>query len=99
VPPELLEEGLFRAARFGVEARLPDAQGRLRPAHELLRDALRIAGRHAGELGCEAELEVLPGLLERRGGAGRQRRFYEIAGMDALLRELTEITGGSAPTR
>ena len=94
VPPELLEEGLFRAARFGVEARLPDAQGRLRPAHELLRDALRIAVRHAGELGCEAELEVLPGLLERRGGAGRQRRFYEIAGMDTLLRELAQLTAG-----
>ena len=26
-------------------------------------------------------------------------RLYAIAGMDALLRELTEITGGSAPTR
>jgi glutamate---cysteine ligase / carboxylate-amine ligase len=94
VPPELIDEGLFRAARFGVEARLPDAQGRLRPTHELLRDALRIAGRHAGELGCAAELEMLPGLLERRGGAGRQRRFHEIAGMDALLRELARLTAG-----
>jgi carboxylate-amine ligase len=91
-PPELIEEGLFRAARFGVEARLPDAEGRLRPVHELLRDALRIATRHAGELGCDAELQVLPDLLERRGGAGRQRRFYGIAGMDALLRELAQLT-------
>jgi len=37
--------------------------------------------------------------LARGGGAARQRAIYEIAGMDALLRELTEITGGSAPTR
>ena len=94
-PPELIEEGLFRAARFGVEARLPDAHGRLRPVDELLRDAQEIAGRHAGELGCEAELEVLPHLLQRRGGAGRQRELYEVAGMDALLRGLAELTAGS----
>src|ERR1700710_1122209 len=30
-PTEVLEEGLFRAARFGVAARLPDAEGSLRP--------------------------------------------------------------------
>jgi hypothetical protein len=36
----------------------------------------------------------LPGLLEREGGAGRQRRFHELAGMGALLRELALLTGG-----
>ncbi len=91
-PPELVEEGLFRAARFGVRARLPDAEGRLRPVHELLDEAIRRALRHADELDCRAELDLLPGLLERAGGAGRQRRFYEIAGMDALLRELAALT-------
>jgi carboxylate-amine ligase len=30
-PPEVLEEGVFRAARFGVQARLPDPEGVLRP--------------------------------------------------------------------
>jgi carboxylate-amine ligase len=93
VGPELIEEALFRAARFGTEARLPDADGRLRPVPELLDDALAIARRHAAELGCADQLELLPGILQRRGGAGRQRRFYEIAGMDALLRELTALTG------
>lgn len=90
--PEVLEEGLFRAARFGVRARLPDAAGRLRPVSELLHGALQIARRHASELGCQAELELLPGLLERQGGAGRQRRFHELAGMDALLREMVQLT-------
>jgi hypothetical protein len=33
-------------------------------------------------------------LLEREGGAGRQRRFYALAGMGALLRELTGLTAG-----
>ncbi len=91
-PPELVEEGLFRAARFGVRARLPDADGGLRPVDELLGEAVGLARRHAAELGCEAELKLLPGLLERGGGAGRQRRFHAVANMDALLRELTRLT-------
>jgi glutamate---cysteine ligase / carboxylate-amine ligase len=91
-PPELIEEGMFRAARFGVHASLPGPDGHLRPVGELLVDAIRIATRHAAELGCEAELETLPSLLLREGGAGRQRRMHELAGMDALLRDLTALT-------
>jgi carboxylate-amine ligase len=93
-PAEVLEEGAFRAARYGVAARLPDAEGNLRPVDELLEDALGLARGHAQELGCAAELDGLPGLLERGGGAGRQRAAYAIAGMDGLLRELTRLTGG-----
>ena len=98
-PPELLEEGLFRAARFGTAAQLPDADGRLRDVDELLDEALTRAGDYAGELRCEAELATLPDLLARGGGAGRQRGFYEIAGLDALLRELSAVTGGPSPDR
>jgi glutamate---cysteine ligase / carboxylate-amine ligase len=94
VAPELLEEGMFRAARFGTTARLPDAEGALRPVHELLADALKIARPHAAELACADELDLLGGLLERGGGAGRQRRVHGVAGMDALLRELTLLTAG-----
>jgi len=93
-PGEVLDEGVFRAARFGVDARLPDADGHLRPVAALLDAALAEARDHADELNCAGELELLPGLLERGGGATRQRDIFEIAGMDALLRELTQITGG-----
>jgi carboxylate-amine ligase len=99
-PGEVIEEGAFRAARYGVDARLPDAEGRLRPVGELLADALGLARPHARELGCADELELLPGLFDRGGGAARQRSLYAIAGMDALLRELTEMTGaGGEPGR
>jgi len=98
-PGEVLEEGAFRAARFGVQACLPDAEGDLHSVEKLLAEALDQARPHAEDLGCADELELLPDLLARGGGAARQRAIYEIAGMDALLRELTEITGGSAPTR
>jgi carboxylate-amine ligase len=91
-PAEVLEEGAFRAARFGVSARLPDAEGRLRPVHELLEDALTLARSHARELDCEESLNALSSLLEHGGGAGRQRAAYEIAGMDGLLRELTAVS-------
>jgi glutamate---cysteine ligase / carboxylate-amine ligase len=90
---EVLEEGSFRAARFGIEANLPDAEGRLRPVAALLEDALALARRHVAELGCADELELLSALVERGGGAGRQRAAHEIVGMDGLLRELTEIAG------
>ena len=90
-PVEVLEEGAFRAARFGVNAKLPDAEGRLCPVDELLADALLLAREHAGELDCHEALDGLPSLLQRGGGAGRQRAAYEIAGMDGLLRELTAL--------
>ena len=38
-PPELIEEGICRAARFVVHGELPDAHGNLRPVSELLQDA------------------------------------------------------------
>ncbi len=91
-PAEVLEEGAFRAARFGVAAELPDPDGRLRPVTELLDAALAIARRHADELGCADALDVLPALMRRGGGAGRQRAVHEIGGMGALLREMTELT-------
>jgi glutamate---cysteine ligase / carboxylate-amine ligase len=92
-PAEVLEEGSFRAARFGVHAQLPDAEGRLRPVSELLDGALEIARRYSQELGCADQLVGLEALLSRGGGAGLQRSWYEIAGMDGLLRELTQLTG------
>jgi carboxylate-amine ligase len=96
MPAEVLEEGMFRAARFGVDAQLPDGDGRLRPVGELLGAALAVAADHATELGCTAELESLPALAARGGPAGRQRATYAVAGMGAVLRELTELTGETA---
>jgi carboxylate-amine ligase len=97
IPAEVIEEGMFRAARFGVEAELPDHDGRLRPMRDGLDEVLERIADVAQDLGCTGELELLNGLLESGGGAGRQRAAYEIAGMDALLREQTRLTGGIAP--
>ncbi|MHB8532972.1 MAG: carboxylate-amine ligase [Solirubrobacteraceae bacterium] len=90
---ELLDEGAFRAARYGVAGRLPDEHGRLRPVEELLAALIVPLREHAQDLGCSEELDGLDELLARGGGAGRQRALHEIAGPDSLLRELTGLTG------
>lgn len=95
-PGELLDEGAFRAARWGVDAALPDADGRLRPLAELLDETLSAVRGHARELHCEAELDAVRRLLEHGGGAGRQRAAHAIGGMGALLRETTALTAAGA---
>jgi glutamate---cysteine ligase / carboxylate-amine ligase len=95
-PPELVEEGMFRAARFGVHGRLPDAEGTLRPVSDLLEDALGLASRWARELSCAEELDGLHDLVARGGGAGTQRAVFAIAGIDAVARRLVELTQAGA---
>jgi len=90
-PAEVLEEAIFKAARFGTRARLPGVDGVPRPLPEILRETVPGAREHAQDLGCEAELEGLDGLLARSGEA-RQREAYEIAGLQAVLRELLSAT-------
>jgi len=91
-PAEVLEEGMFRAARFGVHAHLPDADGRLQPVSDLLEAALDRIGGLAGELRCRRELSRVPEIIRVGGGAGRQHDSYGIAGLDAVIRDLTELT-------
>lgn len=92
LPGELLDEGVFRAARFGVAARLPDADGTLRPVAQLLDELLGQLAPVARELDCADQLDSLRSLLERGGGAGRQRAVHAIGGMGTLLRETTALT-------
>ncbi len=98
-PAEVLEEAIFKAARFGIRARLPDAEGSLRSLPEILRETVPGAREHAQELGCEAELDGLDGLLAH-SGERRQREAYEIAGLQAVLRGLLRDTdpGGATGT-
>jgi hypothetical protein len=86
-PPELIEEGIFRAARFGVDAELPDAHGRLRPVSKILEDTIARVEDRAHELGCVQELALLPELLQRGGGASTQRAIHRLAGIDVLVQQ------------
>jgi glutamate---cysteine ligase / carboxylate-amine ligase len=95
-PPEVIEEGLFRAARFGTAAQLPDPRGALRPLSEVLEQTLDACAESAAELGCTDGLQALRALAGAGGGAGRQREIYAVAGMESLLRALVELTADSA---
>ena len=54
--PQLIERRrIFRAARFGVHGRLPNAHGRPRPVSEILDDSLAPIDSRAHELGCAEE--------------------------------------------
>jgi carboxylate-amine ligase len=92
VPAEVLDEGAFRAARYGIDAQLPDADGRLRPVRELLEGALAVARGHARELDCVEELDGIRRLVEQGGGAGRQRAAHARGGLGLLLRDLLDRT-------
>ncbi len=91
-PPEVIEEGLHRAARYGTRAELPDASGRARPVSEVLEQTLDQCADSARELDCVGDLDALRGLLAEGGGAGRQRAVYDVAGMDSLLSTLVRLT-------
>ena len=68
--PEALGWSAFAAARDGMEARLLDEHGSLRPARELARAVLGRIAPAARELGCAEQLEPL---AVWEGGAARQR--------------------------
>jgi carboxylate-amine ligase len=84
-PAEILDEASFRAGRAGVEATLPDDEGRLRPVAELLDEFLARVRPAARELCCEAQLDGLAELFDEGGGAGVQRAACGHGGFDALL--------------
>jgi carboxylate-amine ligase len=90
--PELIEEGMFRAARFGVQGRLPDPVGRPRPVADILDETLARVEPRAHELGCADELALLPELLRRGGGAGAQRAIFSRVGMEGLVQRLAQLT-------
>jgi carboxylate-amine ligase len=93
-PEELLDEAMYRAARYGVHGSLPDADGRLRPVGAVLTEALALAEPHARELGCEDELAELHRLVADGGGAGRQRDVHAEHGMRGLLDWLVRRSAG-----
>ena len=95
-PPDVIEEGLHRAARYGIDAHLPDRDGAPRPLGSVLERALQACEPVAAELGCGEELGGLERLVADGGGAGRQRAVHDVAGMGSLLRRLLELTARPA---
>jgi carboxylate-amine ligase len=83
-PREALMEASFAAARDGLASRLP-LDGSLRPAPEVVKDALRRARPYAAELGSADALEGIERILAEGNGADRQRAAFARGGMPELL--------------
>jgi len=94
-PREALMEASFIAARDGLGARLPAADGGLRPVPELTASALERARPHARETGADAALAGIERILREGNGADRQRAAFARGGMPAMLGLLARETGAA----
>lgn len=91
-PGEILEEASYRAAREGVGAELPDADGHPRPLADVLAEALAVALPCAERLGCAEELDEVWALAVAGGEARLQRHDHAEGGMARVLAGLLERT-------
>jgi glutamate---cysteine ligase / carboxylate-amine ligase len=92
-PRGAVAESSYRAGRFGLEATLYRG-GELRPARDVVAEALALAGPHLRELGAEAPLEEVERLLREGNGADRQRAAHGNRGMLSVLEGLARETMG-----
>jgi carboxylate-amine ligase len=93
-PRDTIEAACFQATRYGLEARLPDDQGALRPARDLVREVLDRVRPYALELGCSEALDGIEAILAQGNGADIQRRIHAGYGMRGLVTWLIERTAG-----
>jgi carboxylate-amine ligase len=96
----LTSENKWLAARYGLEAPVMDlATGRRNrvPVAQLVRRTLREIEPHARELGAEAELEGIRGILSRGNGSDRQRRVWNAnRDITEVVREIADATEAAA---
>jgi glutamate---cysteine ligase / carboxylate-amine ligase len=96
----LTSENKWLAARYGLEAPVMDlATGRRNrvPVAQLVRRTLREIEPHARELGAEAELDGIRGILSRGNGSDRQRRVWNAnRDITEVVREIADATEAAA---
>jgi carboxylate-amine ligase len=88
------EENKWRAARYGLDARLHDfSTGKSTTARDSARGLLETLRPVSQDLGCESELESLLDILDGGTGADRQRAVFQKRGStDDVARYLVETT-------
>ncbi|MDY6055827.1 glutamate--cysteine ligase [Micrococcus sp.] len=99
LPPWYVQENKWRAARYGMEARvILDPSGTTAPVAEHLAEELDRLAPTARELGCEAELEHVRVMMAQGPAADRQRRIEREAAA-ALPAESADLSDPVAPLR
>ena len=91
VPPEVLAENRFLAARDGMRAELIEAGlGRRVPAAELLDELLAACRPHADRLGCLEPLERAADLGANTGAAQQLSRARALGSLPSLVEALAD---------
>lgn len=92
VPGEVLAENDFRVVRHGLEARIVDDDGVMRPVRDIAADLLARARGALRPLGLDAPLAEVARILAGEPEYVRHRRVHDTSGMPALLADLVERT-------
>lgn len=94
VPGEVLAENDFRVLRHGLEARIVDDLGTMRPVREIAAGLLVAARAALAPLGADAPLAGVERILAGEPEYVRHRRLHATGGMPALLGDLVGRTTG-----
>ena len=93
--PAVLAANDFRALRYGLDTRVVDLDGTMRPMRDVAADAI---ARARGALGARSDdpLDALASSLHGEPEYRRQRRIHSEHGMGGLLADLVGRTVGAA---
>jgi glutamate---cysteine ligase / carboxylate-amine ligase len=92
LPSCVLAENDFRAVRYGVDARLVDVDGHIKPARDIAIAAVGQARSALHAEGKDGALDALVFRLDHEQEYERQRRIRTVAGMRCLLTDLMTRT-------
>lgn len=92
LPDHVLAVNDERATRYGLDARVTDDDGRLRPLREVGRSALARARAELGTDGLARPLDEVEQMLTEPGEPHRQREVARRAGLTTLLTDLVDRT-------
>ena len=94
LPSEILAEDDFRAARYGLDARVVGSEGQARPLRALAEQTLALARAALRDDGLDGPLDVIAAMIGQPTEASRQRRVVGRGRIPALLRDLVARSDG-----
>jgi carboxylate-amine ligase len=97
LPTAVLRENDFRAARYGLDARITDVDGHVRSLRQLGIEAVREAGSALFSDGTAGPLEAVSAALTARNECDRQRRVVARTGLCGLVADLARRTVTATP--
>lgn len=92
LPTEVLDENDFRAFRYGIEARIVDVDGALKPLRQIAHAAQREALRSLCAYGSAEALDGIATMLAELPEPSRQRAVVAESGIPGLVRDLISRT-------